>query len=65
MHRRDLTHEPTVTLPSTLLREFGVDRDSKARALRALEDAGLAQVERTNGRAARITLRETNRGGKG
>ena len=32
VHRRDLTHEPTVTLPSTLLREFGVDRDSKARA---------------------------------
>ena len=65
VHRRDLTHEPTVTLPSTLLREFGVDRDSKARALRALEDAGLAQVERTNGRAARITLRETDRGAKG
>ena len=65
VHRRDLTHEPTVTLPSTLLREFGVDRDSKARALRALDDAGLARVERTNGRAARITLRETDRGGKG
>jgi len=59
VHRRDLTHEPTVTLPSTLLREFGVDRDSKARALRALEDVGLVQVERTNGRAAqgsRMTL---------
>ena len=65
VHRRDLTHEPTVTLPSTLLREFGVDRDSKARALRALEDAGLVQVERTDGRAARITLGETDRGGKG
>ena len=65
VHRRDLTHEPTVTLPSTLLREFGVDRDSKARALRALEGAGLIAVERTDWRTARITLRETDRGGKG
>jgi hypothetical protein len=64
-HRCDLEGRSTVTLPAALLRKFGVGRDAKARALRALEDAGLAQVERTNGRAARITLKETDRGGKG
>ena len=61
VHRRDLTHEPTVTLQSRLLREFGVDRDSKARALRALEGAGLIAVDRTAGRAARVTLKDDPR----
>jgi len=55
-HRRDLTREPTVTLPAQLLSDFGVDTDSKARALRALEGAGLITVERMDGRAARVTL---------
>jgi hypothetical protein len=64
-YRCDLEGGSTVTLPAALLQEFGVDRDAKARALRALEDVGLVQVERTNGRAARITLGETDRGGKG
>jgi len=64
-HRCDLEGRSTVTLPATLLQHFGVGRDAKARALWALEDAGLVRVERTNGRAARITLGETDRGGKG
>ena len=64
-HRCDLEGRLTVTLPAALLRKFGVGRDAKARALRALEDAGLARVERTNGRAARITLGKADRGGKG
>ncbi|QGY03622.1 hypothetical protein MMSR116_18300 [Methylobacterium mesophilicum SR1.6/6] len=55
-HRCDLEGKNTVSLPAALLRSFGVDRDSKARALRVLENAGLIQVERTPGRAARITL---------
>jgi hypothetical protein len=55
-YRRDLTREPAVTLPSRLLAAFEVDKDCKARALRALEGAGLITVERSDGRAARITL---------
>ena len=64
-HRCDLEGRSTVTLSAALLQKFGVGRDAKARALRALEDASLVRVERTHGRAARITLRETDRGGKG
>jgi hypothetical protein len=64
-HRCDLEGRSTVTLPAALLRQFGVGRDAKARTLRALEDAGLARVERVNGRAARITLGKADRGGKG
>ena len=55
-HRRDLTGEPTTTLPARLLRDFGVDRHSKARALRALEGAGLVMVERTDGCTARVSV---------
>lgn len=55
-HRCDLEGKSTVSLPAALLRSFGVDKDAKTRALRVLEQAGLIQVERTTGRAARITL---------
>src|SRR3954453_7706134 len=54
-HRCDLEGQFTVMLPASLLQQFGIDRDAKARGLRALEDAGLIQVERQNGCAARIT----------
>ena len=57
-HRCDLAGHATVTVPAALLRDFGLDRDAKARALRELEQACLIQVERTAGRAARITLCE-------
>jgi DNA-binding MarR family transcriptional regulator len=55
-HECDLKRRSTVTLPASLLHEFGVHRDAKARALRELEKAGLVRVERKAGRAARITL---------
>src|SRR5215210_551623 len=45
-HRCDLEGRSSVTLPAALLRDFGIDRDAKARALRHLEQAGLVQVER-------------------
>jgi len=60
-HRCDLEGKSTVTLPAALLRDFGVGRDTKARALRTLEDAGLIRVKRTTGRTARITLDERSR----
>jgi hypothetical protein len=55
-HRCDLERCATVTLPLELLRSFGIDRDSKSRALRALELAGLVRVAREKGRGARVTL---------
>ena len=46
-----------VTLPNAFaLDPWGVDRHAKGRALRILERAGLIAVERSMGRAPRITL---------
>jgi hypothetical protein len=55
-HRCDLQGSSTVTLPSSLLRDFGISRDSKFRALKALEQRGIIQVKREVGLGARITL---------
>jgi hypothetical protein len=55
-HQITLTGKPSVSLPSALLAELGTDRDAKARALHQLERAGLIQVERARGRAARVWL---------
>ena len=54
--RSGLTKSLTVSLPSTLLGLFGVDRSAKLRALRALEDARLIAVERTNGKNPLVTI---------
>jgi DNA-binding MarR family transcriptional regulator len=48
----------TVKLTSTLLREFGVERDAKARALRQLERVGLVAVSRNHGRNPVVTVLE-------
>ena len=58
-HQADLTGQPVVTVPTRLLAEFGISRSTKARCLKSLEDAGLIEVERSKGRAARIQLRKT------
>jgi hypothetical protein len=58
-HRAALTKSDSVTLPRGLLEQFGVSRDSKARALHALETALLITVKRPSGRTARITLRSS------
>jgi hypothetical protein len=55
-HRVALTRSDWVTLPKGLLERFGVSRDSKARALHALEEASLIAVERVGGRTAQIRL---------
>ena len=55
-HRQALTRNPVVTLPKRLLAELGVTKDSKARALHALENAGLVNVERRHGRTPTITI---------
>ncbi len=55
-HRAAITGQTLVTIPRSLLSEFGITRNAKARALHALEEAGLVRVERTRGRGARIAL---------
>lgn len=46
----------TITLPNTLARRFGIERNAKYRALRCLEQAELVSVENSTGRAPRVTL---------
>jgi DNA-binding MarR family transcriptional regulator len=60
-HQMTLAGKPSVSLPSGLLAEFGIDRDAKARVLHQLEQAGLIRVERTLGRAARVRLARAKR----
>lgn len=55
-HRLALTRNTVVTLPKGLLTELGVTKDSKARALHALENAGLIRVERGLGRTPTLTI---------
>jgi DNA-binding MarR family transcriptional regulator len=59
-HRIDLTRSAAVKLPASLMRELGVSKDSKARALRQLEAAGLITVRRSKGKPAIITLNTEN-----
>ena len=46
----------TVTLPSGEIRELGIVRQNKQRALIKLQRAGLIKVENGSGRTARVTL---------
>jgi DNA-binding MarR family transcriptional regulator len=55
-HQIALTGKPIATLPSTLLRELGITRSTKARCLTALKQTGLVSVARSKGRTARIQL---------
>ncbi len=56
-HQTALTRRAAVKLPSALLVELGVDKDTKARAMRQLEAAGLISVRRQTGRSPLIELR--------
>jgi DNA-binding transcriptional ArsR family regulator len=51
-----LKNTRSVSLPSTALRLFGIDRSAKRRALGWLEEAGLVIVARHPGRNPRVTL---------
>jgi hypothetical protein len=55
-HRVRVTRNHEVTLPSSLLEAGGIDRHAKAKALHALEQAGLIQVVRATGNTPRISL---------
>lgn len=51
-----LERNARVSLPSSFLRNMGVDRFAAARGLDALEKLGLVTVERASGRKAIVTL---------
>ena len=55
-HRRVVTKQEAVTLPSGLLSGFGIDKSAKKRALQKLEAAKLIHVERAPGRTAVVEL---------
>jgi hypothetical protein len=55
-HQTTLTGKSPVTLPAGLLADFGVNKDSKARGLRELEQAGLVSLQHRRGCAARVRL---------
>ncbi len=62
-HRADLTRSAAVKLPTSLMRELGVSKDAKARALHQLEAAGLVTVERKRGRSPVITITQESKNG--
>ena len=55
-HLCDLRRAQTVTLSSSYLKPWGLDRHAKRRALAGLELAGLISVDRHRGRSVRVTL---------
>ena len=55
-YRRWLTKSTTITLPAPLLRDHGISKHRKLRAIAALEKAGLITVSRSVGRQTRITV---------
>jgi hypothetical protein len=49
-------HKNPVELPNTYLKEWGITRRGKYKALKTLEDAGLVQVEYRENKSPRVTL---------
>ena len=49
-YKADVTRQAWIKPPATLLERWGVDKDARARALAALERAGLVEVQRRKGR---------------
>jgi hypothetical protein len=49
---------PTVKLSNKLMREFGVSRYAKQRAIKAMQDASLIRVSQTRGRSPIVTIVE-------
>jgi DNA-binding transcriptional ArsR family regulator len=54
--RSRLSGRRSVSLTSTLLARFGIDKNQKARALACLEEAGLIVIRRQNGKNPVVTL---------
>ena len=54
--RTQVCKSRTVTLPTFELKELGIDRYQKARALGLLQAGGLIRITNRNGRSTRVTL---------
>jgi hypothetical protein len=63
--RRDVLGQEKVTLPSSFLAEFGIDRSAKRRGLECLDRAKLINVKRAIGHTAVVELRAKRRKTKG
>jgi hypothetical protein len=59
-HRVAVTGSTSVSLSSSYLRPWGIDKDAKSRALGVLEKVGLIVAERRAGRPTRVTLVATD-----
>ncbi len=59
-YQMGLNRSPSFKLSNVLARQFGLDKDSKARALRQLENAGLIRCQRTIGRSVEIEMLNTD-----
>ncbi len=56
-HRADLTSTSTVSLPTSYLKVWGIDKDAKRRAIAALAQAGLIRiVDRRPGHTVVVAL---------
>jgi DNA-binding transcriptional ArsR family regulator len=55
-HLKGLRRSNGFEVSNLMVREWGVQPDAKSRALRALEKAGLIEVERRGKRSPRVTL---------
>ena len=55
-HRCDLQRSNETTVPTGYLESWGISKDSKKRALDALEGEGLVAVERQTGHTTRVSL---------
>ncbi len=56
-HRADLTSTSTVSLPASYLNAWGIDKDAKRRAIKALVRAGLIRIaDRRPGQTVRVAL---------
>ncbi len=59
-HLAFMQNNHTVALSNKILESLGVDRFSKARSIKFLEQVGLISVEQHHGRSPRITILDVN-----
>ena len=60
-HRSRVSGSKWVTLPQSLLDEWGIGRSSKSRALGLLQKMEMVEIECIHGRSARVRLIATDR----
>jgi hypothetical protein len=60
-HRSKVTKSRWITLPQSLLDEWGIGRSSKSRALGLLQKAEMIEIECIHGRSVRVRLTNIDR----